>query len=132
MVVLSRLTSARLVHSCKMILQCGSRLRLIAKLLFALTEPNLGLCRTHLGAILIGTFFGILAGPTMQLNVTVKDASPDKKDEDAAYLWFNDGASPVRLTLVFALCLGIFFILYQLSVSGSNDFYLLDNLDDFA
>lgn len=69
----------------------------------------------------------------MQLNVTVKDASQDKdNDEGEAYLWFNDGASPVRLALVFSLCLGIFFILYQLSISGSNDLYLLQDMDEFS
>ncbi|CAM6092963.1 unnamed protein product [Calypogeia fissa] len=105
-----------------------------------LSAVNVALCNslpiddwTHLGALLIGTVFGILAGPTMQLNVALKESSPDKEDEEAkAYLWFNDGASPVRLSLVFALCIGIFFILYQLSISGSNDFNLLEDMDDFS
>lgn len=103
-----------------------------------LSAVNVALCNslpiddwTHLGALLIGTAFGILASPTMQMNVTVKES--DKENEDAeAYLWFNDGASPARLTLIFALCLGIFFILYQLSISGSNDMYLLQDMDDFS
>ncbi|KAL2652059.1 hypothetical protein R1flu_020187 [Riccia fluitans] len=55
---------------------------------------------THLGAIAIGLFFGLLASPTMQFNLSLKELDPDSKEEmGEAFLWFNEGLSPARLTL---------------------------------
>ncbi|BFI25804.1 hypothetical protein MPTK2_1g24540 [Marchantia polymorpha subsp. ruderalis] len=88
---------------------------------------------THLGAILVGILFGLLASPTMQLNLSLKELDPDSKEEmGEAFLWFNDGLSPARLTLVFVMFLGIFYCLYQVGITGSPDFYLLQDRDIFS
>ncbi|KAL3699808.1 hypothetical protein R1sor_017830 [Riccia sorocarpa] len=88
---------------------------------------------THLGAVVIGLFFGLLASPTMQFNLSLKEVDPESKEEvGEAFLWFNEGLSPARLTLVFIMCLGIFYVLYQLAITGSSDFYLLQDKDIFS
>jgi len=85
---------------------------------------------THLGAGVVGIVFGLFTCPTVHVNVHLEEAaskSQNDSDDDAidSYLLLNEALPPSRLLLVFALCLALFFSLYNLGMPIATEFHFL-------
>jgi hypothetical protein len=83
-----------------------------------------------LGAGVVGIVFGLLTCPTVHVNVHLEEAaskSQNDSDDDAidSYLLLNEALPPSRLLLVFALCLALFFSLYNLGMPIATEFHFL-------
>lgn len=80
-----------------------------------------------MGAGAVGVIFGLLTCPMVQANVHVEEVVGDNSTDDTmeSYLLLNEGLHPYRLFIVFALCLAVFFGLYNLGVPIATEFHFL-------